>query len=435
MAFQLTVLMMIMLVIPAYAVFSREDYYAMGIAALEEMTVEQVQQAIDAFEKAGNAGEAKNYKQYAQSLLEIFLLDEGGEPDLELTIYRFSMLEGKQSFVESLSENYLPSCGGLIMYIEARQLETAGEYAEAWHCYAETEEVLDSIDRQISLTKKAYEQGKAAYDNGDYKQAADALKGLNWKDSGELYEKAMSIIAPTPAPTPKPMQTPVPKPALTPRPTARPTPAPTQAPAPEIGETVIFGRYPQTVGGRDSTAIEWIVLDTSGDKVLLISRYGLDAKQYNNSNKSITWENCTLRTWLNSTFLDKAFTREEQASVQTTWIDNSRRQNSPESSADGGNDTYDRVFLLSCAEAEKYFSCDEDRICAPTDYAENHGAGTSDKYKGVEMACWWWLRSPGLYQYNTAYINYFGACHYYVGSLTSGCVRPALWVDAEAISW
>ena len=78
-----------------------------------------------------------------------------------------------------------------------------------------------------------------------------------------------------------------------------------------IGNYVAFGTYPQTAAGTDKTPIEWLVLDRDGNKALIISRYGLDAQPYNTKCTDITWEKCTLRTWLNSTFMNKAFTSEE----------------------------------------------------------------------------------------------------------------------------
>ena len=85
---------------------------------------------------------------------------------------------------------------------------------------------------------------------------------------------------------------------------------------------VTFGHYPQTAEGNDSTAIEWVVLQKEGNKALLISRYGLDAQPYNAEYTDATWETCTLRTWLNSTFLNKAFTAEEQKAILTTSVIN-----------------------------------------------------------------------------------------------------------------
>jgi len=81
--------------------------------------------------------------------------------------------------------------------------------------------------------------------------------------------------------------------------------------------------YPQTEAGTDNTPIEWIVPDVQGDKALPISRYGLDARAYHKDFVSITWERCTLRTWLNSTFLNEAFSANEQNAILTTTADES----------------------------------------------------------------------------------------------------------------
>ena len=186
----------------AHAVFSREDYYAMGIAALEEMTAEQLEQAVNAFEKAGNTGEAKNYMRYAQSLQEIFLMDEGIEQDLEMTVYRLEALALKESFASKLSEDGFPSCEELIAYIGARQQESAGDYAAAWHTYADIEDVLDAFDRKLAITRDTYEQGKAAYESGDYEKAMEALADLNWRDSEDLYLEAVDILGLTIYPEP-----------------------------------------------------------------------------------------------------------------------------------------------------------------------------------------------------------------------------------------
>ncbi len=190
----LCALLLVLGTVPARAVFSREDYYAMGIVSLGEMTFEDTQQAVNAFDKAGSYGEAKNCKQYAQALLEIFLMDENVQQDMEMTVYRFSLLAGKEGFALLLAENDLPSCEELITYIDARQMENAGEYAAAWHCYAGIEDVLDAMDREVDLVPLAYEQGKAAYDRGDYGEAYIALEGLKLRDSEEMYLAAAEML-------------------------------------------------------------------------------------------------------------------------------------------------------------------------------------------------------------------------------------------------
>ncbi len=196
---------------------------------------------------------------------------------------------------------------------------------------------------------------------------------------------------------------------------------------------VTFGHYPQTAEGNDHTAIEWIVLQKEGNKALLISRYGLDAQPYNAEYTDVTWETCTLRTWLNSTFMNKAFTAEEQKAILTTFVTNSSSQGYSEWSTSGGNNTQDRIFLLSYAGANKYFDVtysDNDNTKAsvkPTTYAEKQRADASNCSTG-----WWWLRSPGEDQHSAACVDTDSSLNYSNVNDDDGCVRPALWVNLES---
>ena len=135
----------------------------------------------------------------------------------------------------------------------------------------------------------------------------------------------------------------------------------------EVGDTYICGKYEQdndTSNGAE--AIEWIVLDKDGDKVLLISKYLLDCQPYHTEVTDVTWETCSLRQWLNGTFAEAAFSADEAERILTTTV--SAAVN-PEYSADPGNDTEDKVFLLGISEAETYFETLEERVCVPTEYA------------------------------------------------------------------
>lgn len=210
-----------------------------------------------------------------------------------------------------------------------------------------------------------------------------------------------------------------------------------------VGNYVTFGTYPQTKAGNDATPIEWLVLARDGNKALLISRYGLDAQPYNTDYTSVTWETCTLRTWLNGTFYNKAFSSAEQAAILTTDVDNSKNQCYSGWNTSGGNNTQDKVFLLSYAEANKYFDVENwqnngatDNVksrVAPTVYAIAQGAGKISSYKtddGID-AGWWWLRSPGDFQNYAAIVSNVGSLYDYNVSSGSGSVRPALWVNIE----
>ena len=184
-----------------------------------------------------------------------------------------------------------------------------------------------------------------------------------------------------------------------------------------------------SLGNYKNSEIEWLVLDKQEDKMLIISKYALDTVPYNEDYESVTWETCTLRKWLNNDFYNSAFNEEEKTKIKSSTV---TADANPEYNTDPGNDTTDKVFLLSINEVKKYFSSDEARKCVPTDYAIAQGAWTSDSYKvDGKATCWWWLRSPGDDSGRAAGVHYVGGvdcCGHYVGS-GYGCVRPALWIE------
>ena len=211
---------------------------------------------------------------------------------------------------------------------------------------------------------------------------------------------------------------------------------------PEAGSIITFGYYPQMAEGTDQTPIEWRVLDydAENNRALLISRYGLDAQPYNTSYNYVTWEKCTLRTWLNETFLNTAFTAREKAAILTTDVDNGRSQRYSGWNIKGGNNTQDKVFLLSYAEANRYFGVTftdggntKSRV-APTSYAVQQGVGINDDLETADSkaACWWWLRSPGFLRMSAAGVSGDGSLSDRIIDDSSGCVRPALWISLES---
>lgn len=202
----------------------------------------------------------------------------------------------------------------------------------------------------------------------------------------------------------------------------------------KVGDTYTFGAYEQdnsTSNGKE--AIEWTVLNKDGMSLLLISKQALDCQQYNTSYTDVTWESCSLRKWMNGTFLNKAFNAEEQAQIQNTTVSADKN---PEYNTNPGNATTDKVFLLSINEVEKYFNSDEARKCAPTAYAKAQGAYTSDSYKTASGAatCWWWLRSPGGNLTYAAYVYDDGSvsCNGIDVNADNYAVRPALWINLDS---
>ena len=177
-----------------------------------------------------------------------------------------------------------------------------------------------------------------------------------------------------------------------------------------VGDIISFGRYEQDGEKSGIEAIEWIVLAKEEMSVLVISRYILECMPYQQStfidpwseDADITWDNCTLRAWLNGTFYESAFSSVEQAMI--------------------GESSQGRVFLLSVEEAEAYLSSRSYGSCDATEYAIANGAN-EDR---------WWLRTSGK---SSGYVACYNSSYGYVdksgsnANSYSGSVRPAMWID------
>ncbi len=198
--------------------------------------------------------------------------------------------------------------------------------------------------------------------------------------------------------------------------------------AAEVGDYVFFGTYEQdnnTSNGEED--IEWLVLDKQDNKILVISKYALDCEQYNTSNTDVTWETCSLRSWLNNDFINSAFNDGEKSVIPTVTVSADKN---PIFSTNPGGATQDKVFLLSITEANKYFSSYSSRQCKPTVYATAQRTYVSSSNGN----CLWWLRSPGYDQNYAAFVYYDGD-----GGedgrpvdLGSSAVRPALWINLDS---
>ena len=193
----------------------------------------------------------------------------------------------------------------------------------------------------------------------------------------------------------------------------------------KVGETIEFGNYPQDKDGTEKP-IEWIVMKNEGNQVLLLSKYVLDAKSYNEEWEDVTWETSDIRQWLNNEFYTAAFNKSEKAKIQTSLIKN---EDNSEHGTSGGNDTEDKVFLLSEKEAETLFSNDDERIAKATEYAEKSGV-----YVNEEKAAYWWLRWPGHDSSSAAVVDDDGGVDRSGDSVNADDdgVRPALHLNLQS---
>ena len=199
----------------------------------------------------------------------------------------------------------------------------------------------------------------------------------------------------------------------------------------EEPETVLFGSYEQdgdAANGKEP--IEWLVLARDGDKALLLSKYALDHQSfmpfYEPVTEPFTWESCSLRQWLNSTFLNAAFSAEEQRRLLTTTV----------ITAPGGRKgsenpftTEDRVFLLSDTEVYAYFSSEAATVTDYTAYAlsEDPWAGNAT---APAPAIWWLRTTDGGNHPDSVYTR--GGVGEGARSYEGEYVRPVIWVD---MSW
>ena len=212
-------------------------------------------------------------------------------------------------------------------------------------------------------------------------------------------------------------------------------------------DCIYFGNYWQNDTNGDGKAdqndqkepIKWRVLSVNGNDAFLLADRNLDAGSYNEKFTDVTWATCTLRTWLNDTFLNTAFTPAEQTAIKNTTVVN---KDNPYYGTEGGENTIDKVYLLSIAEVcntaygfnGEFDTNSETREAKNTAYAKECGAwtSTSTEYEGNG---WWWLRSPGTDRsINASYVDDSGYGDYdgYSVDTVIDAVRPALHLNLSS---
>ncbi len=195
----------------------------------------------------------------------------------------------------------------------------------------------------------------------------------------------------------------------------------------DVGDYITFGKYEQDndlSNGKEE--LEWLVIDKTEDKILVISKYVLDCIPYSDSATDITWELSPLRRWLNKDFIADAFAYEEEREILISPV---TAQKSKYSKCDPGKTTKDRVFILDTTETIKYMDSYSARVCKATPYAIARGVYVaSGEFEGNAL---WWTRSPGSkYQDYAANIGVDGEIFHYGYKVTEPDigVRPVIWI-------
>ncbi len=154
----------------------------------------------------------------------------------------------------------------------------------------------------------------------------------------------------------------------------------------------------------------WRILDVDrkeGTALLIADRPVCD-REYHKKYKDVTWKTCDLRKWLNGEYYENTFSEEEKDAIVESELEN---PDNPQYKIHGGNNTKDRIFLLSIEEAKKYFKGNEDR----------------------NIGRWWWLRSPGRGSRSAANVFLDGSIYADGDDVNYGrAVRPAFRINLKS---
>ncbi len=186
--------------------------------------------------------------------------------------------------------------------------------------------------------------------------------------------------------------------------------------------------YEFTKDGKKET-LEWQILDydTENNRIMLVSRYLIDNLSYCKTPEgftwrdkmNVTWEDSTIRSWLNGEFYNGAFSDKERALIGMTAIIN---EDNDEYGTPGGKDTYDNLFLLSLSELEKYFK---------TDTRHAYALNRISSFKNGEAGMWF-LRTPGDKADCAVFVESYGDVAVrgnYVYDERG--IRPAFWMELK----
>lgn len=208
-------------------------------------------------------------------------------------------------------------------------------------------------------------------------------------------------------------------------------------------DCVSFGHYYMN-NDNVKESIKWRVLSVNdNNEALLIADQNLECIRFNNEYKRATWENSSLREWLNDDFYDAAFSDDEKNAIVSTAVNNEHikiknntlTEEVSESPMSEGET--DNVYVLSYTEAlnEAYGFVNnvyqtKYRASVNTQRVINQKA-TSNTNANVPNCGIWWLRTDveNLSSGSVARVDFDGRILAKRVADTNACVRPVINVD------
>lgn len=167
---------------------------------------------------------------------------------------------------------------------------------------------------------------------------------------------------------------------------AAPSGKPQLAGSYNLGDIVTFGSYEQDNNlNNGKEPIEWIVINRYNNEYILVSRYALDSKPYNNQKGSVNQSDATLEKWLINEFTPNAFTSDERSMLGESYNGKA-------------------AFMLSETNViyDIEYDFDNYNVCSATAYAQARGSYVKNG------ACGWWLTNSDLPSANGYRVNIKG---------------------------
>ena len=135
-------------------------------------------------------------------------------------------------------------------------------------------------------------------------------------------------------------------------------------------DTISFGNYSQSkddYGIYTKGPVEWILVYKDDTNALLMSKYIIDCKPYNNlkivSDLTFDWKSSTLRKWMNDEMYNEMFNDDEKKLLNISYLYNKDNSNS-------GNYTKDHLFILNEQEIYHFLGkANKLKATKGTDYA------------------------------------------------------------------
>lgn len=199
-----------------------------------------------------------------------------------------------------------------------------------------------------------------------------------------------------------------------------------------IGNIIDFGDY------------KWKIMDIQEDKILILTDKIIEQRDYHDKKVEITWEYSEIRSFLNNEFFERFNTSDKKRILSTL----NKNAGNPWYASFGGNDTVDKVFLLSLDEVVRSYFGDSSRLLDNPKKNQRYWFERKDennikrRAQFMDSSWWWWTRTPGKNNKVSTYIHgdgnigiqgngisktTFNTLHYITKS-NKGGVRPAVWL-------